>query len=114
MRDRLIELIELHSDDRLSKHIPMTSEGLADYLLAKGVIVPPCKVGDKVYVVDKADIKKPIKQRIVSGFEIGLVYMIKTLDTMWQSYSYHFEQFGKTVFLTREEAKQALKGGEGE
>ena len=46
MRDRLIELIEQHSDKRLAKHIPMTSEGLADYLLANGVIVPPCKVGD--------------------------------------------------------------------
>lgn len=29
------------------------SRCIADYLLANGVIVPPCKVGDMVYVIDK-------------------------------------------------------------
>ena len=52
-RDRLIELLEdtLHEwecdvqDETLSQ--------IADHLLANGVIVPPCKVGDR-YVMDTA------------------------------------------------------------
>lgn len=42
-RDRLIELIE-------GWYANPTTEYLADYLLANGVIIPPCKVGDKVAV----------------------------------------------------------------
>lgn len=28
-----------------------TAEQIADYLIANGVVVPPCKVGDRVYMV---------------------------------------------------------------
>ena len=49
-RDRLIELIKkgeweyLCSTGRSPRY-----DFAVDYLLANGVIVPPCKVGDKVY-----------------------------------------------------------------
>ena len=44
-RDRLIELIQ--------KEVPRPkADYLAIHLLANGVIVPPCKVGDIVYQVD--------------------------------------------------------------
>ena len=48
MRDRLIELI--HDSD-----LSLDSVRLADYLLANGVIVPPCKVGDTVYVITNCE-----------------------------------------------------------
>jgi hypothetical protein len=45
-RDRLIELI--------TKEVPRPkADALAYHLLANGVIVPPCKVGDR-YVMDTA------------------------------------------------------------
>ena len=84
-------------------------EKCADYLLANGVIVPPCKVGDTVYVIDVVDVKEHIKKKTVCGFEIDLMFAVKTWDTMGRRYFYYFEQFGKTVFLTREEAERALK-----
>ena len=40
MRDRLIELLGDY----------LYSEQIADHLLKNGVIVPPCKVGDVVYM----------------------------------------------------------------
>lgn len=52
MRDRLIELLKGFRTpicEGLNAKLPNV-EGLADRLLAEGVIVPPCKVGDKVAV----------------------------------------------------------------
>ena len=48
MRDRLIELIE-----SARYWGSGTSAEIAEYLLANGVIVPPCKVGDTVYRIVK-------------------------------------------------------------
>ena len=59
-RDRLIELIGTvqsigvkytHEETASSMGFRGNAE-LADYLLANGVIVPPCKVGDDVYWID--------------------------------------------------------------
>ena len=48
-RDRLIDLI--HDSD-----LSLDSVRLADHLLANGVIVPPCKVGDSIYRVGNGEI----------------------------------------------------------
>ena len=50
-RDRLIELVFKSEYSDFPCHLNnVRIEDLADYLLANGVIVPPCKVGDKVAV----------------------------------------------------------------
>lgn len=77
-------------------------EQLADYLLANGVIVPPCKVGSKVYwqnmggKITEATVIKLLQARVDNGFE----------------YDIPFEEIGKTIFLTREEIEAKLKEGE--
>jgi parvulin-like peptidyl-prolyl isomerase len=80
----------------------------ARYLLANGVVVPPVKVGDTVYCIryDKTRkaFVKPLPVRSVTIWEKGKF----TLFTSREDY------LGKTVFLTKEEAEQALKGGEKE
>lgn len=52
MRDRLIKL--MHEGDLASGTVcdDYDLEFIADYLLNNGVIVPPCNVGDKVYLID--------------------------------------------------------------
>ena len=55
-RDRLIELICDKIQDGhcigYCNHPPCNQcKDLADYLIANGVIVPPCRVGDTVYVI---------------------------------------------------------------
>ncbi len=102
MRDRLIELI---------KHVTSCEkcfdEDIADYLIANGVIVPPCKVGDTVYQVNK----------IRSGHWEGEKYIIDD-EGEWKIYEKDFNIFclnpdgftlWKDIFLTREEAEKALK-----
>ena len=53
MRDRLIELLK--KADKYASGVctdyDEAQEVCAEYLLAEGVIVPPCKVGDTVYKV---------------------------------------------------------------
>jgi hypothetical protein len=49
-RERLIELIQSADISLFGTDKPF-AEVYADHLLANGVIVPPCKVGDKVYYI---------------------------------------------------------------
>ena len=57
MRDRLIELIEKWYEKPTTKY-------LADYLLENGVVVLPCKVGDKVYVIKRCRCGKPANYQL--------------------------------------------------
>ena len=66
----------------------------ADYLLKNGVIVPPCKVGDKVYCIRTW----PSGRKTIHPFGAP----------DWDWIMEHLNDFGKTVFLTREEAEKAL------
>ena len=114
MRDRLIELIceRIQSDEciRHCNHPPCNAcKNTADYLLENGVIVPPCKVGDTVYVCDRADVLHPIHEKTVKEFIVGDGDMVLAQCSWGIRYPYLFSCFGKTVFLTREEAEAALK-----
>lgn len=96
-RERLIELIyNADNDCTLS-----WSEIIADYLLERGVIVPPCKVGDKLYVllcgVEEWRVQD-ISLSYVSNGEICSM-PLNILNNA----------IGRCAFLTREEAQQALK-----
>ena len=114
-RDRLIELIR--KSDVLCDYCgdygnSYCTEALADYLISNGVILPPCKVGDVVYVISKGNILPFVVNRIITTDYIkikvdyigGRDYEIKYLLP---------DHFGKTVFLTKEEAEKALKEREG-
>ena len=115
MRDRLIELINqkqeagwrfLDSDYTTD----VFNFELADYLLANGVIVPPCKVGDTVWFntyKKNATVCVGIQPHIVDRIDVNCACDTKNLvETSIPSWT-----FGKTVFLTKEEAERALKGG---
>lgn len=110
MRDRLIELICENIQDECIAHCNhpycYKCKNLADYLLANGVIVPPCKVGDKVYYIYWFNGKKIGEARVVEICcgECGFAYHLNS------DYTY-FDLQEKEVYLTKEEAEQALKGG---
>ena len=89
-RERLIDL--MIEAKRTEPETGSFTEYLADYLLEHGVIVPPCKVGDTLYC------ESAIK---------GHITYLKAPDLEWIFENREF--FGKEIFLTREEAEQALK-----
>ena len=80
---------------------------IVDHLLANGVIVPPCKVGDTVYVCFSRTrvIECKVAQIIIEHIEeIGMSFIC------YGGMRFDMRHWGKTVFLTREEAEKALEG----
>lgn len=107
-RDRLIELLQ-GSRKKYINLLPFEKELIADYLLANGVIVPPCKVGDKFYWINF--VTKEIETDIVvaihqykNGFKI-------TTNTIGSGTTCTFvlDKFIRIMFSTKEQAELKLK-----
>lgn len=113
-RERLIELLEDYTEGLSARdlHKADFSEKFADYLLANGVIIPPCKVGDVVYVLITSHTSQGyIDKSEITGLIFGrnhdtLQFLDGSIYTIWDKK--YEEHFGKTVFLTNEEAEVAL------
>ena len=117
-RDRLIGLI--HDSD-----YSLDSVRLADHLLANGIIVPPCKVGDIVYQLDNI-VDYELCYECENYYEGGMgdypscekthsvfrctncIEIVETVASEEFILRYFYD-FGKTVFLNHEEAEKVLK-----
>ena len=117
MRDRLIELIKQADNEcantkqcdrckAYGKGEDCINYNIADHLIANGAILPPCKVGDTVFVVGV------ITQQITAHKVIGINYSEDGLFLLTNSFTVVSvaQQLGKTVFLTREEAEKECEG----
>lgn len=112
MRDRLIELINNGSDKyptlpTINGCKEEYNHFLADHLLANGVVVPPCKVGQTVYFlggISGKSIKKATVEEIIIN-DCGVRDLLVTTENCVT-----FENSIETFFLTKEEAEAALKG----
>ena len=109
-RERLKELVGNYpcmstAEDCFMESI---SSDLADYLLANGVIVPPCKVGDTVWCIN--NYTKPIEFQItiLTLSENHYSFVIERMNGVYKHYC-DKDSVGKWVFFTKEEAEQALK-----
>lgn len=113
-RERLVEILKDNQGDSTYYMTDEAVQSVSDVLLANGVIVLPCKVGDTVYEICErrrsGKWQKAIVERVVHGIEIG-IDKILTARCGTTTYVY-LSRLGETVFLTREEAEKALKGGE--
>lgn len=120
MRDRLVELIYAANEkfDETDCTDEEAVELLADHLLVNGVIVPPCKVGDTVYWLNFYNhlmlyrdkyYEAEVVRIVVTRFGVFCVIRVRGEHA---TYEIPDVEFGKNVFLTREEAERALKGGE--
>ena len=95
-------------------------EDIADHLIAHGVVVLPCKIGDKVYVnyiygrnkiITDSQMVCSIKQTVgVNDESYWKVCVEQVIEKGYIVYhEYTEDDFGKTVFLTREEAEASLR-----
>lgn len=118
MRDRLIELINqaekkfYDTDNSLSN----VEKYVADYLLENGVIVPPCNVGDTVYinVFTKKGYSHTITEKAVGmhildspkarGNKPRKNYIIIHCKNTNSLKHIDFDEIGKTVFFSEEDA----------
>lgn len=109
-RNRLIELMQDWGTENTDS---FPFESVADYLLANGVIVPPCKVGDTTFL---------LLEKLRGGYDIvesqcvciaenkyGKVYsMAFDCAEIGNTLEYHNADFGRWVFLTKAQAEKAL------
>ena len=119
-RERLIEILKLGSCpspylcDENCKYANLErcyEERTADLLLEHGVVLLPCKVGDRLYEVTG---RKTVSVYKVKAIRVELFSLFIEWDIVegfvWQSLSgINADDIGKTIFLTREEAERALK-----
>ena len=116
-RDRLVELISEYHEQWKHGEGDWKS-GLADHLIANGVIVPPCKVGDTVYITENPYsfllLKKPLEGEVMSihqhkhGLYLRVLFDGKKING---SVDYNLNwRLNKDIFLNREDAEKALEG----
>lgn len=128
MRDRLIELLQKRScfynkskcNSRCSNCDYVTIDDndigkLADHILANSGIVLPCKVGDTVYFIiddEETEEGKYISKQQINDVSTKVIFVSDSLTEENCGIFIPFSDFGKTAFLSEEEAERALKGGE--
>ena len=120
-RERLIELIVQSTykcdstDCNRCKYWNTNDCGaarIADKILSDGWIRPPCKVGTEIFGLFDNDDEQ--RKEIYEGKV--LCYSLDENNLLWArmryknglTYWHTIDDFGKTVFLTREEAEKAL------
>lgn len=115
MRERLNEIICSQIRDECIRYCnhPYCDrvEDITDYLLAEGVIVLPCKVGQTVYRIVGANSLTPY----IYDWQITeiRIYQDELLCIDDSDNPIFVDEIGKTVFLTKEEAEKALAEREG-
>lgn len=116
-RERLIELLlesepikERDLDDGWGDN---EISDIAEYLLENGVIVLPVKIGQTVYEIQQdRTLQKWYVYGIIKYDGQEWAAKAKNNKNKWNyiDKTFAFRLFGKTVFLTKEEALKALKG----
>ena len=113
-RDRLIELFSPFADGTYNGSGTIIDgtkvDDVVDHLLANGVIVPPVQIGQKVWIL--YSIEKTIRCKEITSItrrqkSWTIHFTCSDCFTVWDNDE--DEYFGKTVFLTKEEAEQKLK-----
>lgn len=126
MRDRLIELTKKAFEQCKGKKCEECAgygKGadcihyvVTDHLLANGVIVPPRKVGDTVYYINIYNHIMLYRDRVYEASVSRIVVTKCGVSFVIRVHGGHVVneipgvEFGKNVFLTREEAERVLKG----
>ena len=119
MRDRLIELIKEAIEEWENYYVYSLSKGetrsktydgfIADHLIDNGVIVPPCVLGEKIYMVVT---RKTVSFQMTKGGMRRIQNkhsFIKQTRLTKLNFFKVIDDFGKTVFLSREDAERALE-----
>lgn len=125
-RERLIEILRKQIYPKIGAD---PTDIVADYLLDNGVRLPPCKVGDKLYAISDTRIIECTCYDMNIGNKVMICASFKCdydcegcpfnnwVKENTGEYScsgeygdcfFEEDDFGKTVFLTREEAEKTL------
>lgn len=105
-KERIVEILKNYT----KKHGIMASvvilEEYAEELVNNGAIVPPCKVGDKIYFIDACETAEDFGKEYVSWGEVLQLTFNRFGE--WVLTDKRLLGMGE-VFLTKEEAEAKLK-----
>ena len=104
--NRLCDLTDILGDDydldRLKEMVEADREGKC--------VLLPCKVGDKLYKISENGVKEVVVQSIVFMLSHTVNHLtVHVANERGAMTEIETKDFGKTVFLTREEAEAALE-----
>ena len=115
MKDNLIQIIK--SVPIIDKVYEGYISDIAEKLICEGVSVPPCKVGDTVYFILEDTLEEGL---FISGETVTEVcskgFFVSEFQPPKGDLGFYtlWDDLGKNVFLSREEAEKALKGNNNE
>nr|DAH20370.1 MAG TPA: hypothetical protein [Caudoviricetes sp.] len=118
-RERLIKILKDNQGDSTYYMTDEAAQSITDVLLENSVVALPCKINDHVWFIKSAFsvLVKPLEARIIDirGISIDRNILYQSI-TLYNDLSRSFtsNDIGTKVFLTKEEAEQAiqaLKGG---
>lgn len=114
MRDRLIALLNKLFEEQYEKRELLTAQYAADHLLEDGIIVPPVNIGQTVWVYN-ATTNNIYKNKVVcinimgaSKYKNRIVVEYRNQYGESSCRKFTWAQIGKQVFLTEQEAVEAL------
>ena len=100
-KEKITEILKAYT----KKHNIMASsvilEEYAEELLANGVIVLPCKVGDKIYQTDGV--------KIYESTIMEMTFTTNKVVYCTENICFDETAIGESIFLTKEEAEEKLK-----
>lgn len=101
-KQKIVDILKAYTKKHNISASVVILEEYAEELLANGVIVPPCKVGDSIFRVGNDEVWEWLIEHIeIYEDEIGFVDDGENYFTP--------DKIGKTVFLTKEDAEEKLK-----
>ena len=109
MREKLINLIDAFREEDAPGDKRTWTEHLADYLIENGVIIPPCKEGDKLYLVCDIDDVYTIDELTVTAVDMKNIYCSGYVPPRDDTeIRIPISEIGENAFFTREEAEKTL------
>lgn len=77
------------------------------------LLIIPCEVGDTLYDIYEAVNNKGFEDGVIKELKVSEIHInLDKRNRPWliiSNYMFAFEDFGKTVFLSKEEAEEALR-----
>ena len=110
-REKITEILKAYTKKHNISASVVILEEYAEELLANGVIVPPCQIGQKIwYVCEHYDGSIEIKEGKISMLQQkadkSWKFRISINSSVWD---FKVDDIGVIYFLTKEDAEEKLK-----
>lgn len=108
-RERLVELLQGWGS---KENDGVRAESIADYLLDNDIIVPPVKIGTRVYTIICGQIyEHEVASYTLDSDGFSFIHLAYMMGNTTHGETHTIEEFKRQYYLTKEQAEKALQGG---